>query len=411
MTSYETHSGGRAVRARAYGVCVLLSLLALFAVSGARAQADKPAEGLDLQHARTQFVEAKGKKTFYTKKWDLSGLPSYRPQQQVSGTIRMWGSNYITDGNVGQYWEEGFRKFHPDIKFDFHMKTTVAAVPALVFGVGDIGVGRKITFAELLLYQRYNDRDPLEITAATGSFDVSGWQPGYGIVVHKDNPLNQLTMQQLDGIFGAERLGGWEGTSWHPEYARGPKENIRTWGQLGLKGEWADKPIDVYGLNLRYHQATEISDRLLKASDKWNEHLRIYANFVTPDGKLGRSLNDDLAKDRYGIAYVAAPTLNLPPNLKILAISAKPAGPYVPYTMETVRDRTYPLYDEIYMYVDQAKDKSIDPKVREFLRFIVSREGQEAVERDGKYLPLTADAAKEQLSKLAATAPMAAASK
>jgi phosphate transport system substrate-binding protein len=79
--------------------------------------------------------------------------------------------------------------------------------------------------------------------------------------------------------------------------------------------------------------------------------------------------------------------------------------------METVRDRTYPLYDEIYMYVDQPKDKPIDPKVQEFLRFIVSREGQEAVERDGKYLPLTAAAAKEQLSKLAGTAPTAAASK
>jgi phosphate transport system substrate-binding protein len=411
MISYGTDSGGSAARARVRGACVSLSLLALFATDGAWAQADKPAEGLDLQRARSHFVEAKGKKAFYTKKWDLSDLPGYRPQQKVSGTIRMWGSNYIVDGNVGQYWEEGFRKFHPGIKFDYHMKTTVAAVPSLVFEVGDIGVGRKITFAELLLYQRYKDRDPLEITAATGSYDVSGWQPGYGIVVHKDNPLTKLTMQQLDGIFGAERLGGWEGTSWHPEYARGPGENLRTWGQLGLTGEWADKPIDVFGLNLRYHQATEVSDRLLKASDKWNEHLRIYANFVTPDGKLGRSLNDDLANDRYGIAYIAAPTLNLPPELKILAIAQNPGGPYVPYTMETVRDRTYPLYDEIYMYVDQARDKSIDPKVREFLRFIVSREGQEAVQRDGKYLPLTAEVAKEQLRKLSGSAPVATGSK
>ena len=188
MTSHQTHSDNAVVRAHSRGVRILLALLALFAGGGSQAQVDKPAEGLDLQHARTQFVEAKGKKVFYTKRWDLSDLPSYRPNQKVSGTIRMWGSNYIVDGNVGRYWEEGFRKFHPDIKFDFHMKTTVAAVPALVFGVGDIGVGRKITFAELLLYQRYNDRDPLEITAATGSYDVSGWQPGYGIVVHKDNP-------------------------------------------------------------------------------------------------------------------------------------------------------------------------------------------------------------------------------
>jgi phosphate transport system substrate-binding protein len=68
--------------------------------------------------------------------------------------------------------------------------------------------------------------------------------------------------------------------------------------------------------------------------------------------------------------------------------------------METVRARTYPLYDEIFMYVDQAQNKSIDPKVKEFLRFVVSREGQEAVMRDGKYLPLTAEVAREQLKKL-----------
>src|SRR5207302_731131 len=82
---------------------------------------------------RAQLVEAKGKKVVYTKRWDLSDLPSYEPKQKVSGTIRMWGSNYIVDGNVGKYCEEGFRKFHPGVKFDYHMKTTIAAVPALVF--------------------------------------------------------------------------------------------------------------------------------------------------------------------------------------------------------------------------------------------------------------------------------------
>jgi len=115
-------------------------VVSLLAASATWAQVDKPAAGLDLQHARSQFVEAKGKKVFYTKQWDLSDLPSYEPKQKVSGTIRMWGSNYIVDGNVGSYWEEGFRKFHPNVNFDYHMKTTVAAVPSLVFGVSDIGV-------------------------------------------------------------------------------------------------------------------------------------------------------------------------------------------------------------------------------------------------------------------------------
>ncbi len=167
-----------------------------------------------------------------------------------------------------------------------------------------------------------------------------------------------------------------------------------------MKGEWAARPIDVYGLNLRYHQATEMSDLILKGSDKWNERLRIYANFVAKDGKLGRSLRSDLAKDRYGIAWIAAPTFNLPPQLKVLAIASHAGAPYVPYTMETERDRSYPLFSQIFMFANRRKDGSIDPKVREFLRFVVSRDGQEAVERDGKYLPLTAAVARDQLEKL-----------
>jgi phosphate transport system substrate-binding protein len=257
------------------------------------------------------------------------------------------------------------------------------------------------------LFERYKDRAPIEIELATGSYDVPGWQPGYGIVVHRDNPLTQLTMKQLDGIFGAERTGGWEGTSWRPNFARGPEDNIRTWGQLGLTGEWADKPINVYGLNLRYHQATEISDLLLKGSDKWNERLRIYANYVSASGKLERGLSEDLAKDRYGISYIAAPTVKLggeesQPALKILKIAEKEGGPYVPYTLETLQDRTYPLYSRIYAYTDRVPGQPMDPKVLEFLRFVLSQEGQAEVMRDGKYLPLTAEVVNAQLKKLEA---------
>ena len=153
-------------------------------------------EGLDMQAARAKMMTARGQKISYTKTFDLSGLPEYQPKQKVSGTIRLWGSNYITDGYLGGYWEEAFRKYHPDAKLDFHMKTTLAAVPSLVFGASDIGIGRKITFAELELFQRYTDRDPVEIDIATGSYDVPGWQPGYGIVVNKANPLTQITFAQ-----------------------------------------------------------------------------------------------------------------------------------------------------------------------------------------------------------------------
>src|SRR4030088_3826626 len=113
-------------------------------------------------------------------------------------------------------------------------------------------------------------------------------------------------MKQLDGIFGAERAGGWEGTSWRPQNARGPEENIRTWGQLGLTGEWADKPIDVYGFSVRYNTATDFSDKVLKGSDKWNEKIQAYGNIVNPDGSRyieGDQITDHLGKDKYGLAY------------------------------------------------------------------------------------------------------------
>jgi phosphate transport system substrate-binding protein len=366
-------------------------------------------EGLVMQEARARMMTVRGQRVAYTKKFDLSGLPAYKPARQVSGTLSLWGSNYITDGLVGGYWEDKFRQFQPGVKFDWHMKTARASVPAIALDVGNIGIGRKVTFGELQLFQRYKDHDPLEVIVATGSFDVPGWNPGFGVMVHKDNPLAKISMEQLDGIFGAERAGGWDGTSWRPQYARGPEKNIRTWGQLGLKGEWANHPINVYGLNLRYHQADEISDMILKSSDKWNERLRIYANYVTADGKLARDMNEDLAEDRYGIGILAAPTTNLvggaaQPALKVLPLARTDAGPWVPYTLETVQDRSYPMHDEIYAYIDVDPARGADPVLIEFLRFVVSREGQELVMKDGKYLPLTAEAAAAQRAKIDAVA-------
>ncbi len=386
--------------------------LALACTAGAvTAQTERVSTGLAMQEARSENLKVKGPKTYYpADKFDLSSLPAYEPQARVAGTIRLWGSNYIVDGKVGEYWEKEFQKFHPGVKFEYHMLTTRAAVPALVFGVADLGMGRRVNTQELQLYQRYKNRDPLEVVIATGSYNVTGWNPGFGIVVHKDNPLTKITFDQLDGVFGAERTGGWVGTDWHPEFARGPEKNIRTWGQLGLTGEWADKEITPYGLNMRYSQATTISDWVLAGSDKWNEKLRIYANFVGAEGAAGsnmgfgrlkRGLNDDLAKDRYGIAYVGSPVgANLPAECKLLEVSRTPGGPFYAYTIENLQSRKYPMHDEIYAYVDVDVQGAVDPKVREYLRFIVSREGQQCVQRDGKYLPLTAEVCHEMQARL-----------
>ena len=355
---------------------------------------------LEVQKARNEHVQQR-RDLKYNHAFNLEDLPHYKPEQKASGTIRMVGSNYVADGHAGEYWEHGFAKYQPDVKFQYNLKTPSAALHALYLGVSDIGPCRKMTFEDLLAYERMMNTDPVEIVYATGSYDVPGWSPAFGIFVNKANPLSKLTMKQLERIFGAERSGAWEGTTWHPERARGASENIRTWGQLGLTGKWKDQPIHVYGVNLRYHQATRFEDQVLSGSGKWNPELREYANYSKPDGTLSIGANQmmvDLATDPYGIVYSEITFLN--EGTKVLAIAAKDGSPYVDLTIDNVRNRTYPLFDQVYMYANRTPGKPMDPKVKEYFRYILSQEGQAEVVHDGKYLPLTAEVVREQLKKL-----------
>jgi phosphate transport system substrate-binding protein len=112
---------------------------------------------------------------------------------------------------------------------------------------------------------------------------------------------------------------------------------------------------------------------------------------------------NDLSKDRYGIAYTGIPFLT--PQTKAVALAARDGGPYVELTLKNVQNRSFPLTRDVYYYLKREKGKPIDPKAKEFLRYILSREGQDAVQRDGKYLPLTAEAAREQLQKLESASP------
>jgi phosphate transport system substrate-binding protein len=358
-------------------------------------------DSIEVQKARNQHVQSRGKKVFYTRKFDLGDLPSYKPEQTISGTIRIWGLNYLRDANLADYWAAGFRKYHPDATVEWHLPVAMASTSALVTGVADIGANRGLTFTEILQFERVFNYNPLELDMVTGSFDVPGWANAIGIFVNKANPISKLTMNQLDGIFGAARTGGWVGTSWNPQLARGPGENIRTWGQLGLTGDWADKPIHVYGLNLRYDTSTKFSDKVLKGSDKWNENLIMYANYARSDGSLAigaELLMQDLSKDPYGIAYSGIQ--NLTPQTKALALAVNESGPYVEMTMDSVWQRTWPLYQRETWVLNRKPGTQLEPKVREFMRYVFSREGQQEVVRDGKFLPLTGAIVSEQLKKL-----------
>lgn len=380
---------------------VVLAMVAVGVTPICAQEPDARRESLEVQRAREGRVKARGRKIFYTAKFNLEDLPEYKPEQKVSGTIRLWGLNYLTDGDLARYWEDGFRNYHPNIKIEYNTPTALVAVPGLITGMADLGATRPITFDELLTYQRVFNYLPLEIEMVTGSLNVPGWAPAIGIFVHKDNPISKLTLKQLDGIFGAERSGGWEGLTWHPEWARGPEGNIRTWGQLGLTGEWKDKPINIYGGNFRRHEQFVIERRVMHGGTKWNEKTREYANYVGSDGKTVPALDQsmiDLSNDRYGISYNSMDYLNA--KTKAVALAMSEAGPYIEPTLESVQNRTYPLFSEEYFLVNRKPGTPIDPKIKEYLRYVLSRQGQQGVIRDGKFLPLTTEVVRQQLKKL-----------
>jgi phosphate transport system substrate-binding protein len=127
----------------------------------------------------------------------------------------------------------------------------------------------------------------------------------------------------------------------------------------------------------------------------------LFANFTGADGKLitaAQQVMEHLGKDRYGIGYGGL--MNLTPETKAIPISVNDGGPFVPLTLETVHDRTYPLVGDTYFYLNRRPGTQLDPKLREFVRYILSREGQQAVARDGKYIPLPAAFLQEQRRKL-----------
>ncbi len=381
---------------------VLIALAALGTPS-AWAQASETKEAIELQALRAKMIAAKKTLVYYTgKRFDLDQLPHYVPgKEKLAGTIRIWGLNYLGDGMLGEYWEKGFRKYHPDVKIEYNLATALTSTSGLVAGTCDIGANRKMTFTELLQFERVFNHDALEIPLATGSYNVTGWSDVMAIFVHKDNPVERLTLEQLDGIFGAERQGGWVGTVWHAEFARGPEKNLRTWGQLGLTGEWADRPIHPFSATIRYDTATKFSDAVLHSSDKWNEQTRMFGNYAGPGGKFviwAALIAEGIAADRGGIGYCGGQNQN--PDIKLVAIQSSPGGPFVLPSPETIQARTYPLFQANYWYVNRAPGQPLDPKVREFLRYTLSQEGQAEVVRDGKYLPLNAQLVRAALEQL-----------
>jgi phosphate transport system substrate-binding protein len=321
----------------------------------------------------------------------------------ITGWVSIHGNNYLVDGSLGEFWEKGFQKFHPMARVTWFLPTSASAFAALYYKQADLVMGHKPGFYDLLAYQRHLGYDPTEITAVTGSYDVAGWENSTVILVNDKNPLKGISVEEIDGIFGAARQGGWAGTNFRPDWKRGPEKNIRSWAQMGMTGPWAKQRITPYGFNVRYNTATDFADKYMQGGVEWNEEYRGFAHIVQANGKRyiqADQITDALAANPYGIAFNRYRGARK--GVRPLPVSWKKGGPYVAHTLENVQNRTYPLFNEFYFYTSVAPGTKPPAIVREFIRYILSREGQEEVQRDGKYLPLTPEVVEAQLAKLKA---------
>jgi len=218
------------------------------------------------------------------------------------------------------------------------------------------------------------------VVAATGAYDAEGKTFPMVVFVNKVNPLSQLTLAQVDAVFGAE-------------HKLGAGKNLRKWGDLGLTGEWANKPIHVYGYFNDSGFGVFFSQAAMGGSNRWNCDIHQFDNITGADGKVtaqgGRRSLTALAADKYGIAYSGIRYATS--DVKALGLAVKDGGPYIAPTKANVANRAYPLIRDIPIYFNRPPGKDIQPKVREFLLYILSREGQEDVAREGDFLPLTAE--------------------
>jgi phosphate transport system substrate-binding protein len=285
-------------------------------------------------------------------------------------------------------WERDFQRFHPGVTLQQDMKGTSSAIPSLFTGAGDIAIlGEEVDPAAADAFQRVKGYPPLAVDIATGSLDVRNFDYAQQFFVHKDNPIAQLTLAQLDAIFGMEHRRG--------------LNNIRTWGELGLTGSWADKPINPYGWRIDDSFGFYLQQALLEGSHRWNNALRDYVHIYNAGGTIydhGQQILDALRADRYGIAVSNIRYANQ--DVKPIALGLRPEGPYYQASKETLIDRSYPLTRMIPAVIDRQPGKPIDPKVREFLRFLLSREAQEDINRDGRYLPISKETAATETRKL-----------
>jgi phosphate transport system substrate-binding protein len=292
-----------------------------------------------------------------------AGIPAYEKTSGVSGNLSSTGSD--TMNNMMTLWGEAFAKMYPNVRIQVEGKGSSTAPPALIAGTAQFGpMSRAMRPTEIEQFEKKHGFKPTQLRT---SYDA------LAIYVNKDNPLEKLTLAQADGIFSKTRRRG--------------GKNVANWGGVGLTGDWANRPLSLYGRN--------------SASGTYGffkEHALGNGDFkdTVKEQPGSASVVQGVTEDRFGIGYSGIGYKTS--GVKAVSLQTKDGG-WSNGSYEDVVSNKYPLARFLYVYVNKAPGKTLDPVVREFLKFVFSKEGQEIVVKDG-YMPLPARIVAEELAKL-----------
>ncbi len=304
-------------------------------------------------------------------------IPAYKPVKGgLSGSLKGVESNTVND--VMDRWVAGFTKIYPGVKISVDIGGSGQGGPRLTNGSADFGfISREMMGREETLFVDKFGYKPLGISVSGGSYAVKAYTDCVVFIVNKDNPLNEITYPQLDAIYSVT-------------HNRGIKEPITKWGQLGLTGEWADKPIHAWGVEIPNGYDVFVNMHVLSYG-QWREGIQS-EHTVIP-------LSDRVAADKYAISYTGL-AWNTNPGTKVLKLAVHPGDPAIPATFDTVAAQKYPLSRTIYMFINREPGKPISSLLKEFIKYALSREGQQAVVDDRIFTPLPADWDAREAEKL-----------
>jgi phosphate transport system substrate-binding protein len=279
-----------------------------------------------------------------------AALPNYEVVSGVSGTLTSVGSDTLN--NVMTLWAEQFRKCYPNVKVTVEGKGSSTAPPALISGTAQLGpMSRKMKTEEIQEFEKRYGYPPTAIGVAIDAL---------GVYVHKDNPVQKLTLEQLDAIFSSTRKRG--------------ADEITTWGQVGLTGEWAGRPVSLYGRNSSSGTYGYFKDDVLKKGD-----FKPTVKEQPGSSSVVQGIENEVGAIGYsGVGYKTS-------GVRVVPIAEDGESEAFEPSLQNAETFKYPITRVLYIYVNKPKDGQMDPLAREFLRFILSKQGQEVVVKDGYY--------------------------